>query len=233
MSKEIINFLNPIKENDLNTQVNLLFRAMKELRNAPGKIANIDSKEITIIERNYVCSIIYQLGKYSNSPWFPFSDSILIGGDINKYIEAHEKEIRSTGVDLEFSFDGDKFMVIPDLIIHGNHNPNSRNGKDQFVAVEVKSASYLGIVPFEKDFFKLNTYLTRLNYQNAIYIIINSNKDIVNQRIKQYIDNNYFVISERLNDLYFIIQESIEAEPIAYIIDHSKYDEERKKATKD
>jgi len=229
MAKDIPDFLIPIDEGNLNPQIKVLFDAMKELKHSPHKITDVKSINNRIIERNYVCSIIYQLGKLSNSRYFPFSDSILIGGDMNKYIEANKTAIRVTGENLEFSFNGDRFEVIPDLIIHGSHNRDSIHGNEQFVAVEVKSTDYLGIVAFEKDFFKLNAYLTCLNYQHAIYVIVNSDKETINIRIKQYVDNNFFVISERLGDLYFFIQDSIYAEPIAYRIDDAKYEEERKK----
>ena len=223
MAKEVINYLNEIEEEDMAPQVCVLFKAMNEIGQNPKLVTDTDNSNNIVIERNYAISLAYQLGRFSidKSDFFPFSETVLIGGDLNKYIDANIKEIVSSCRDLDFKIKDNRFEVLPDIIVHESHNPNSVKQDGQYLAVDIKSREYLGIVPFEKDFFKLNCYLTSLNYKYAIYMILNTNKTRVNERIKQYIDSHLFVIKERLNDLLFFIQDDIYSAPKAYVIDYT------------
>lgn len=219
--KKEIEFLSKVSEESLDQEVCILFKAMRKLFDTPEMVTNINDTKNIVIERNYVCSLIYQLGRLSTNELYPFSNEVLVGGDMNKYITPQNEERMLYTCDrLNFKISHDKkFEVIPDLIIHGSHDPQSINRNNQYVAVEVKCCEYLGIEPFEKDFFKLNAYLSCLNYKKVIYIILNSEKKRINQRIKQYADNGYFVLKERLNDFFFFVQEGRDKNPEVCVID--------------
>jgi hypothetical protein len=168
-----------------------------------------------ILERNYVLSMVFQMGK-STKEDSNFGTNVFPSGENNKYIGANLDEIMNTYNELYEKNLKPPFEVIPDLVIHTSHNPNSGNSDSQFIAIEAKTTKSLGKVAFMRDLFKLNVYLCDLNYKNAVYLIINTSKERIENLIKYYFDNSYFYKKYELERLLFYIQEDLNSSPAVY-----------------
>ena len=188
------------------------FTAMRTLAANPQIIRDTDDKDSSIIERNYILSMVYNMGKADylrNNTEFIFgSSSYFVGGEANKYISLKgEKEIRTCG-DLRFAIKDNKIEVIPDLVIHDSHNPDSGNSDEgQFLVLEAKTSRQLGEYYFMRDFFKLNAYLAGLHFQNAVYLVINKSADTIDDYIAAYKKKKYYWYDHVKSKLCFFIQE--------------------------
>ena len=168
-----------------------------------------------ILERNYVLSMVFQMGK-STKEDSDFGTNVFPSGENNKYIKTYLDEIKSTYKDLYERDILTSFEVIPDLVIHTSHNHKSGNCSSQFVAIEAKTTKNLGKVAFMRDLFKLNVYLCDLSYKNAIYLIVNTPIDKIEDLIRHYFDTNYFYKKYELGKLLFFIQENQKSAPAVY-----------------
>lgn len=197
------------------TYSSLCYNAMCSLSKQWYLVTDSENGDASVLERNYVLSIVFQLGKMSaNNP--DFGTNVFPSGENNKYIRTHLEEIKNTYHDLYEKYPVVSFEVIPDLVIHTSHNPKSGNSSSQFVAIEAKTTKHLGKVAFMRDFFKLNVYLCDLNYKNAIYLIVNNPKDKIENLIRHYFNNRYFYKKYDLWKLLFFIQEDQKGTPAVY-----------------
>ena len=109
---------------------------------------------------------------------------------------------------LNFSLKSNKIETIPDLVIHNSHNPKSGDsGEGQFLVLEAKTTKRLGEHYFMRDFFKLNLYLSRLQFKNAVSLVINKPAKIIDGYIETYKKKNLYWYNEVKSKLRLFIQE--------------------------
>lgn len=204
------------------------FDAMKQLKYTPEVIEDTDVTTPSIQERNYILSLVYKIGvgdardchveEQKDDGIFHLNTSgFFVNGETTKYISLDNPVVKKTCEDLEFAITEKGIQVIPDLVIHNSHNPKSaENKKNQVLVIEAKTTRTLGRFAFMKDFFKLNAYMAELQFQKAVYLIVNTNESKVDDMIEEYINSKYFLFEHRHESLFFFIQESIDSEPKVY-----------------
>lgn len=188
------------------------FSAMRMLAANPQIVKDTDDKNSSIIERNYILSMVYNMGKADylrdNPEFFFCSSSYFVGGENIKHITPTGKKVEKTRKELKFSLKDNEIEVLPDLVIHNSHNPSSGNSDDgQFLVLEAKTTSRLGEYYFMRDLFKLNLYIEKLNYQNAVYLVINKSADTIDNFIAVYKEKGYFLCDDLKSKLRIFIQE--------------------------
>lgn len=192
--------------------VKMCFSAMKMLAGNSNIVKNCDSENSSVVERNYVLSLVYSMGKSDflrGSISFKFDSSLyFVGGETIKLISPNDIKMEQTRKALNFSLKCNKIEVIPDLVIHNSHNPKSgESQKGQFLVLEAKTTKRLGEYYFMRDLFKLNLYLSRLNFQNAVSLVINKPARIIDGYIETYRDKDYFWYDGVKEKLRLFIQE--------------------------
>ena len=194
-------------------------------------VTNTENSESPILERNYVLSLVYEMGKQTSENTSQKGELLeldslgfFVGGETDKYISVNEEAVQNTCNDLDITImKSEEFKVIPDLVIHNSHNPEAgQTGCGQHLALEAKTTKKLGKFAFMKDFFKLNVYLSTLRFEKVIYLIVNSRAEQINTLIKQYLKNGYYQ-NEHSDQLLFFIQENKDVEPVVYrFLNHEK-----------
>ena len=105
------------------------FTAMRMLAANPNLVANTVDKNYPILERNYILSMVYNMGKADclrEDTIFKFdATSYLVGGETIKRISPNDLKMEQTRKALNFSLKDNKVEAIPDLVIHNSHNPKS------------------------------------------------------------------------------------------------------------
>lgn len=192
--------------------VKMCFTAMRTLAANPNLVKNIEDKNSPILEKNYILTMVYNMGKANylrdNAEFVFDSRSSIVGGETNKYISLKgEKEIRTCN-DLRFIIKNDKIEVIPDFVIHESHNPDCSNSeKGQYLVLEAKTSKQLGEYYFMRDLFKLNAYLAGLHFQNAVFLVINKSAKTIDDYIASYKNKKYYWYDHVKRKLCFFIQE--------------------------
>ena len=203
----------------------IVFKAMCSIRDIRDTVLISTKFEKDLIyERNYVLSLVYQLGIFSKTN--EFISGAFVNGEIVKKINYKCSQISKAYnklVSLRPKPKGKREKksnrirkaeysnVMPDFLIHTSHN-TSFTREEQLLIVEVKTTCDLKKEEFFWDFFKLNIYLDQLLYQNAIYIILNTSVDIVNDFLTEYVKKIKYTSKEACNRLWFFVQEDIKEE---------------------
>ena len=186
------------------------FTAMRILAANPRVVKNVEDENSSILERNYILSMVYNMGKADylrEVAEFDFLRTCLVGGESNKYISLSDKKVEKTREELRFSTEG-KIEVIPDLVIHDSHNPNSGNTEEgQYLVMEAKTSRRLGEHFFMRDFFKLNLCLAGLHFQNAVSLVINKPASDIDSYIATYKAKGYYWYEHLKSKLRLFIQE--------------------------
>jgi hypothetical protein len=99
--------------------------------------------------------------------------------------------------------------LIPDFFIHKNQADDKV--ENQKLIMEFKTERSLSERKFAWDFFKLNIYLEKYNFQNAIFVAINSSRDRINGYLIKYLTNKLY-LSRHSNRLHILVKETYEAE---------------------
>lgn len=185
---------------------------MRTLAENPHFVTNVADENNSILERNYILSMVYNMGKADylrdNTELIFASSSYLVGGETNKYISLKGKKEIKTCRDLRFAIKDNKIEVIPDLVIHDSLNPNSGDSSEgQFLVLEAKTSRQLGEYYFMRDFFKLNAYLAGLHFQNAVYLVINKSANTIDDYIDAYKKKDYYWFEHLKSYLRLFIQE--------------------------
>jgi hypothetical protein len=103
-----------------------------------------------------------------------------------------------------------QLLTIPDFIIHKDQENSEM--KNQLLIVEVKTEANLSYAKFAWDFFKLNLYLNKFNFQTACFIVVNNTEDKVGSYVSKYITDKLYR-AERTKDLFVIAKESYNHRP--------------------
>ena len=188
------------------------FTAMRMLVANPNIVRNTEANNSSMLERNYILSMVYNMGKSDylrQDSIFQFdATSYFIGGETIKLISANDIKMEQTCEALNFSLKSNKIETIPDLVIHNSHNPKSGDsGEGQFLVLEAKTTKRLGEHYFMRDFFKLNLYLSRLQFKNAVSLVINKPAKIIDGYIETYKKKNLYWYNEVKSKLRLFIQE--------------------------
>ena len=190
----------------------MCFEAMRFLAKYWYFVADSENNDAPVLERNYVLSLVFQLGRMTNQN-SEFGTNVFPSGENNKHIDDYFKEISETYKDLYEKELRHPFEVIPDLVIHTSHDKRSIESNGQHVIIEAKTTKALSKVAFFKDLFKLNVYLCSLKFDNAIYLIVYTEKKRIEDLIKLYFKNKLFHSKTKLENLLFFIQDDIETSP--------------------
>ena len=207
-------------ELEKGTYAFLCYSAMCSLAKQWYLVTDSENGEAPVLERNYVLSLVFQLGKMStNNP--DFGTNVFPSGENNKHLQADLNEIRDTYKELYEKELRSPFEIIPDLVIHTSHNAKARNSKGQYVAIEAKTTKDLGRTAFMRDLFKLNMYLSSLYYKIVIYLIVNTKLKKIMHLVKKYFEEKYYISRENLNSILFFIQEDKDSSPNVYKLSDS------------
>ena len=189
------------------------FSAMRMIAANPDSVKDIGNNSSSILERNYILSMVYNMGKldgFRGETSFRFdSTSYLIGGETIKYISPNDTKIEQTRKALKFSLKDNEIEVIPDLVIHNSHNPKSgESDEGQFLVLEAKTTRRFGVHYFMRDFFKLNLYLSRLHFRNAVSLVVNKPARKIDDYIGSYKKKDYYWCDKTRDKLRLFIQET-------------------------
>ena len=210
IDKEVLSSFEP----ESGSYVSLCFDTMKILSEQWYFVADTESDDEVVLERNYIISLVFLMGKNSNGD--TFGTNVFPSGENNKFIYDNLQEIKETYNNLYSKELKGRFEVIPDMVIHTSHNPQSKKSVGQYVAIEAKTTKQLGKVAFYRDLFKLNVYLCSLLYKHVVYLIVNTEKDKIEKMINQYFSENFFYQKDQLDKIYFFIQKDKNSSPTAY-----------------
>ena len=211
---EMIKILEPCTL-DKSSYTAICFDVMAKLSDKSYLVTDSESgDDKPILERNYVISMVFQMGR--NTSDSNFGTNVFPSGENIKELNYTLEETKDTYKDLYKREPSDLQIVIPDLVIHTSHDPKAAQSNGQYVAVEVKTTKKLERTPFFKDFFKLNRYICDLRFKNAIYLIVNTPMNRIENLIKHYFDNHYFCKKNELGKLLFFIQENQKSTPATY-----------------
>ncbi len=223
--KKGLKCIEPIEKlEDIGVFAQKCFDAMYQLKSTPEVIEDTEVTNPSIQERNYILSLVYKIGvedardvKQGNDIFLLSASGFFVNGETTKYLSFDDPVVKKTCEDLDFSITKKGIQVIPDLVIHNSHNPKSAENKEnQVLVIEAKTTRTLGRFAFMKDFFKLNAYLANLQFQKAVYLIVNTDEVKVDDMIEEYINSKYFLFEHCCDSLFFFIQESINSEPKVY-----------------
>lgn len=174
-----------------------------------------------IYERNYILVFSYLMGqKTGRESKYKFLSQKLVNGEVNKYISLapDDDAYKSRNI-----LKPGRQYFCPDFLIHLSHDNPCENYEGQYMIMEAKTTSKLKQEDFDWDLFKLNLYVEKLDFDTAIFLIVNTSCSDVATMV-----NNYkFWYSDKLdstkqeakrNDphIYFLIQGNVKEEPKIY-----------------
>lgn len=190
--------------------VTACFRIMSKLQ--LNEFLQFGKNTTELYERNYIIVFSYHLGqKYST-----LLKDDAVNGELCKKIKLTSKITRTTFERLKYSNYDELVSFIPDFVIHTNDSNRKLIPDNQKLILEAKTTSNLTSKGFYWDFFKLNMYLNKLKYRNAIYLILNTSKAKIDRLLASYFSNGYYYDKGKVNQLFFFIQESINSTPMIY-----------------
>lgn len=164
---------------------NICFQIMKYLQEHKNLVFT-DEGEIS--EQNYMISFAYLLGcKLKDTEH-------LYGGELKKVLSVcNNEKIEELAKRINRSCNDDKVTIKPDFVIHDCLEHDALPPMHQCFIVETKTSKVLRQDDFNWDIFKLHGYISQLNYENAVYIIINSDKSTIEKKLEDYV-NEYVVL---------------------------------------
>lgn len=188
------------------------FKIMEYLQ-VHKQIVFTESGELS--EQNYMMSFAYLLGcelKDMNH---------LYGGELKKILNVCQNEkIKALAERIKRSCKDDKVTVKPDFAIHECLERDIHPEHQCFI-VESKTSDNLSQDSFSWDLFKLHGYLSQLQYKNAVYVIINTDKSRIEEKLNNYIEEyvenqNQWLEKAGKGSLLFFIQKDKDSKPEAY-----------------
>jgi len=190
--------------------VTACFRIMSKLQ--LNEFLQYGKNTSELYERNYIIVFSYHLGqKYST-----LLKNDTVNGELCKKIKLTSKITRTTFEHLKYSNYDEVVSFFPDFVIHINDSNRNLIPENQKLILEAKTTPNLTSKGFYWDFFKLNLYLTKLKYRNAIYLILNSSKTKIDRLLTSYFSKCYYYDKGNLDRLFFFIQENVDTPPIMY-----------------
>lgn len=189
------------------------FTAMRMIAANPNIVRNIEYINSPVLERNYILSMVYNMGKsdyLGEDTKLNFgSGSYFVNGENNKYISTTNLDIKKSCKHFRIPIREKRGIeIIPDLDIHNSHSPKKgKTGDGQFLILEAKTTNRLTSYQFMRDFFKLNLYIVGLRFQNAVSLVINKPANIIDDYIGTYKKKGFYLCNEIRSKLRLFIQE--------------------------
>lgn len=103
-----------------------------------------------------------------------------------------------------------EFSLIPDFIIHKNQADILE--RNQRLIVEVKTEQNISYTKFAYDFLKLVIYLNKFQFQNAIFLSVNTSPDIIKGYLKKYFQEKMYLPND-YKKLYIVVKENYRSDP--------------------
>lgn len=197
-------------EQKLDEYVTACFRTMSILQ--LNEFLQYGKNSSELYERNYIIVFSYHLGQ--NYSTLLKDDAV--NGELCKKIKLSSNITRTTFEHLKYSNYDELVSFIPDFVIHVNDSNRNLIPENQKLILEAKTTPYLTSKGFYWDFFKLNIYLNKLKYRNAIYLILNTSKVKIDRLLASYFNKGYYFDKEKVDRLVFFIQEDINSTPMIY-----------------
>lgn len=152
----------------------------------------------------------------------------IVSGDFRKKLvwsEADREDIIKT-YELTYPYNSEEkidlnkgcFHFTPDIVIHESDNMDHIEDSYQHLIAEVKTSKNLQAKSFFWDLFKLNVYIKKLNFRNAIYYICGSDEAYIDKLVGSYIDNDYY--SAHLEKITFVLQKDFNSPVSVYKYQH-------------
>ena len=218
---KLYSFDNPLPE---NTDLYYCFEAMKDLHNSLDWFCfhkeDMDEDDVQVYERNFIISLVSMLSKKNG-----FTLPGKINGEVAKSLDAlAPQEVKEQYKELKRrqtpSYNPKSCYIFPDFLIHENHSPEKETWtrENQHIIIEAKTSCNVNRDSFFLDFFKLNLYLSYLHFDNAIYLIVRTPISKIKKYLLEYEKQIKFLSEDRLDNLYFFVQEQIDEEPKIYKI---------------
>ena len=218
---KLYSFDNPLPE---NTYLYYCFEAMKDLHNSLDWFCfhkeDMDEDDVQVYERNFIISLVSMLSKKNG-----FTLPGKINGEVAKSLDAlAPQEVKEQYKELKRrqtpSYNPKSCYIFPDFLIHENHSPEKETWtrENQHIIIEAKTSCNVNRDSFFLDFFKLNLYLSYLHFDNAIYLIVRTPISKIKKYLLEYEKQIKFLSEDRLDNLYFFVQEQIDEEPKIYKI---------------
>ena len=196
-----------------STFVKVCFQIMKHLQEHKYLVF---TDEGVISEQNYMISFAYLLGCELKDK------EHLYGGELKKILSVcHNKKIKALAERIKRSCNDDNVIAKPDFVIHDCLERENLHPVHQCFIVETKTIKGLSQDDFSWDIFKLYGYISQLGYKNAVYILINSDKSTIENKLKKYISEYVKDLSSwkekaENGSLLFFIQKDKDSGPEAY-----------------
>lgn len=189
-----------------------------------------DDNKYKIYERNYIISLA---SKFSENKLRLSCENLpgYVNGEVAKKLKINEfdnksyleKYIQIKRFKKASYKDREQIHVFPDFLIHdfNSFNLDSMNEKTQHLIMEAKTTKitkeneYL----FFLDFLKLNFYLDKLRFDNAIYLLLGTPISDISDYVQDYLSNIGLICKNKLDRLYFIVQEKIKSKPQLFILE--------------
>jgi hypothetical protein len=174
-----------------------------------------------IYERNYIITFAYLMGRKAGESKL-LSDKFVNGELKKEFILYPQDDDFKTKAKIYPK----RNYYCPDFVIHTSHERVNENYNGQHLIMEAKTTSDLKNKDFYWDLFKLNLYVEKLDYDTAVYLIVNTTISEVKSKVERYRKNKYWYspklrrLDRRRNDeehhIYFLIQENVEKAPQIY-----------------
>lgn len=216
-----------IKIKDINNRYVKLCRNVMWLikRNHETVLCNpISNSELDIIyERNYMLTFAYLMGQKSGEikSTYEFLSQKLVNGEVNKYIFLNPND---EAYESRNNLKPGREYFCPDFLIHSSHDNSGEDYEGQYMIMEAKTTSKLKQEDFDWDLFKLNLYVEKLNFDTAIFLIINTPHTEIATMVSNY--NHWHskkldpteqnVHNNVVPHIFFLIQENVKGQPKIY-----------------
>ena len=196
-----------------------------------------DSERYKIYERNYIISLASIFAeKRVNLSNSNVELHGYINGEVAKKLhlnhETHKQTIQDKDrkylekyIKIKQMFKEDykakeQIHVFPDFLIHDSNSFDSDkvSRETQHLIMEAKTTKITDEKYFWLDFLKLNFYIEKLQFDNAVYLIIGTPLSSINTYIQNYMNKIGVTCGDEIHRLFFIVQESLKSEPKLYQI---------------
>lgn len=214
-------FEKPLPE---STYLYYCFEAMKDLHNSIDWFCfhkeDMDEDDVQVYERNFIISLVSMLSKKNG-----FNLPGKINGEVAKSLDAMApQDVKDQYLELKrkqtSGYNPQSCYIFPDFLIHENHSPEKETWtrENQHIIIEAKTCCNVNVDSFFLDFFKLNLYLSYLHFENAIYLIVRTPISKIEKYLLEYEKRIKYLCEDKLENLYFFVQEQIDEEPKIYKI---------------
>ena len=186
----------------------------------------IDGSDSQIYERNYIINLASRLSNKDNTKEF-------INGEVAKKLHLTydtpkqnipDRKYLDKYIEIKRMFKEDykakeQIHVFPDFLIHeSNSFDDNMSRKTQHIIMEAKTTKITDEKYFWLDFLKLNFYIEKLQFDNAVYLIIGTPLSSINTYIQNYMNKIGVSCGEEIHRLFFIVQEKLQDGPKLYQI---------------